>query len=152
MNTEQLQNILQAQSEILNTQKAININYYDKNAINSSQQAQDEKIKLLEQSNNLKLIDTRILSGQWTLTNLVINKPLYIIHSKGAASVSGYCEFRVLSGCDDLQGGTAWYHVGAQGKSACVVLVPKQTSIVIELSSMNGESSSSYDDTLRAYQ
>lgn len=114
-----------------------------------------DKIKNLDtnQLGKVSLLSSRSGDGNWTLSNVVVNKPIFITHNAGA--YPGGCHLTVVSGSNDLKTthhfGT-WAVLSGQllttiGAGACAIVVPTEDTVVIKV-----EDSSDDGDTLRAYQ
>lgn len=114
-----------------------------------------DKVKNLDtnQLGKVSLLSSRTGDGNWTLNNVVVNKPIFITHNAGA--YPGGCHLTVVSGSNDLKTthhfGT-WAVLSGQllttiGAGACAIVIPTEDTVVIKV-----EDSSDDNDTLRAYQ
>lgn len=114
-----------------------------------------DKVKDLDtnQLGKVSFLSSRTGDGNWTLSNVVVNKPIFITHNAGA--YPGGCHLIVVSGSNDLKTthhfGT-WNVLSGQvlttiGAGACAIVVPTEDTVVIKV-----EDSSDDGDTLRAYQ
>lgn len=114
-----------------------------------------DKVKNLDtnQLGKVSLLSSRTGDGNWTLSNVVVNKPIFITHNAGADP--GGCYLTVVSGSNDLK---TTHHFGTWsvlsglllttiGAGACAIVVPTEDTVVIKV-----EDSSDDNDTLRAYQ
>ena len=114
-----------------------------------------DKVKDLDtnQLGKVSLLSSRTGDGNWTLSNVVVNKPIFITHNAGA--YPGGCHLTVVSGSNDLK---TTHHFGTWavllgqllttiGAGACAIVVPTEDTVVIKV-----EDSSDDGDTLRAYQ
>lgn len=114
-----------------------------------------DKVKNLDtnQLGKVSLLSSRTGDGNWTLSNVVVNKPIFIIHNAGA--YPGGCLLTVVSGSNDL---TTTHYFGTWalltgqllitiGAGACAIVVPTEDTVVIKV-----EDSTDDGDTLRAYQ
>ena len=105
------------------------------------------------QLGKVSLLSIRAGDGTWTLSNVVVNKPIVITHNAG--SYPGGCYLTVISGSDDMK---TEHHFGTWpmlvgeilttiGAGACAVVVPTADTVVIKV-----EDSTDDGDSLRAYQ
>jgi len=133
------------------TSKSFTIN----NVAHASSADIADKVKDLDtnQLGKVFLLSSRTGDGNWTLSNVVVNKPIFITHNAGA--YPGGCHLTVVSGSNDLK---TTHHFGAWailsgqllttiGAGACAIVVPTEDTVVIKV-----EDSSDDNDTLRAYQ
>lgn len=114
-----------------------------------------DKVKNLDtnQLGKVSLLSSRIGDGDWTLSNVVIGKPIFITHT-GSTSPSG-CWLFVKAGSSDMTTKHAfgvWSIESANvlvnhGSGACAIIVPTADTVVI-----NVTDSSDDKDILRAYQ
>ena len=106
-----------------------------------------DKVKNLDtnQLGKVSFLSSRTADGDWTLSNVVINKPIFITHSDGA------CILIVKSGSDDLR---SPHYLGTDvapanlGAGVCAIVVPTQNTVVLNV----GTISDNLGATLRAYQ
>lgn len=114
-----------------------------------------DKVKNLDtnQLGKVSLLSSRTGDGNWTLSNVVVNKPIFITHNAGASP--GGCYLTVVSGSNDLK---TTHHFGTWnvisglllttiGAGACAIVVPTKDTVVIKV-----ENSTDDGDSLRAYQ
>lgn len=145
-----LETTLTEYNTMLTTHKALMNNLINKSTFDNKQREQNSKLNVLEHTHNtVSLKSTRNTNGNWTINNLIINKPLFITHSKATNAAADYCQAKVISGSNDCVGGSGNYALGINGNSACMIIVPTSTTVVLEVSRMND---SDKKDTLRAYQ
>ena len=123
-------------------------------ATNASHADVADKVKNLDttQLGKVSLLSSRTGNGTWTLSNVVVNKPIFITHNAGA--YPGGCALTVISGSDDLKTkhlfgvwATATNLLVKEGAGACAIVVPTQDTVELSV-----EDSSDDGDTLRAYQ
>lgn len=132
--------------EMHNKHKALMLSLDNNNTFDTKQKEQDNKInKLLSIDNNVKLLSVRTSYGDWVLSNLTINKPVFITYSKNTAVNAYYVQVVVRSGTDDNLSGSTNYQLGV-GRSMCMILIPKEKQIVLTVGNIQNQS------TLRAYQ
>ena len=106
-----------------------------------------DKVKNLDvnQLGKVSFLSSRTADGDWTLSNVVINKPIFITHSDGT------CILTVKSGSDDLR---SPHYLGTDvapaslGAGVCAIVVPTQNTVVLNV----GTISDNLGATLRAYQ
>lgn len=124
-------------------------------ATNADHATVADQVKNLDtnQLGKVSLLSSRTGDGNWTLSNVVVNKPIFITHNAG--TYPGGCHLTVVSGSNDLKTthhfGT-WAVLSGQllttiGAGACAIVVPTEDTVVIKV-----EDSSDDGDTLRAYQ
>lgn len=144
-----LETTLADYSTMLENHKALMNNLINKSTFDNKQREQNNKISTLERNVTVSLKSNRYTNGTWTISNLTINKPLFITHSKGNNAAASNCQAKVISGSNDCIGGGKSYILGINGSSACMIIVPTSTTVVLEVSHMD---SSDTQDYLRAYQ
>lgn len=114
-----------------------------------------DKVKNLDtnQLGKVSFLSSRTGDGNWTLSNVVVNKPIFITHNAGA--YPGGCHLTVVSGSNDLKTthhfGT-WSVLSGQlfttiGAGACAIVIPTKNTVVIKVNDTSDDG-----DTLRAYQ
>lgn len=116
-------------------------------ATNANHATVADKVKNLDanQLGKVSFLSSRTNEGDWTLSNVVINKPIFITHSDGS------CMFNVKSGSDDLRTPHILgvdIGIGERAAGVCAIVVPTQDTVVLNvyrISDKNGF-------TLRAYQ
>lgn len=124
-------------------------------ATNANHATVADKVKNLEanQLGKVSLLSSRTGNGNWTLSNVVIGKPIFITHNGGSSSKG--CILTVVSGSNDMRTQHffgIWYATSGpllepDGAAASAVVVPTENTVVIRV-----ESSPDDGDTLRAYQ
>ena len=129
-----------------NANHAINADH----ATNADHADVADKVKNLDtnQLGKVSFLSSRTGDGAWTLSNVVINKPIFITHS-GKIYPSA-CALVVASGSNDLRTKHffgAWVAPAEIGAGACAIVVPTQDTVVLTVSG-----SSDDGDILRAYQ
>ena len=114
-----------------------------------------DQVKNLDtnQLGKVSLLSSRTGDGDWTLSNVVVNKPIFITHNAGR--YPGGCSLTVVSGSNDLK--TSHFFgvwdilsgdfLTTEGAGACAIVVPTEDTVVIKV-----KNSSDDGDTLRAYQ
>lgn len=88
--------------------------------------------------------------GNWTLSNVVVGKPIFITHNAGATP--GGATLQSVKGTSDMvtvHGFGTWFglNVGTLYGGACAIIIPKSSTVVISVSN-----SSDDGDRFRAYQ
>ena len=96
------------------------------------------------------LISDRVGDGAWTLSGVVVGKPIFITHNAG--STPGGAALRSVSGTSDMvtvHGFGTWFslYVGNYYGGACAIIIPTSSTVVI-----NVTNSSDDGDHFRAYQ
>ena len=119
-------------------------------AINADHATVADQVKNLDtnQLGKVSLLSSRTGDGNWTLSNVVINKPIFITHIGGRYPSA--CALVVASGSNDLTTKHffgVWTLPAEIGAGSCAIIVPTQDTVVLTVSN-----SSDDGDTLRAYQ
>lgn len=116
-------------------------------ATNANHATVADKVKNLDanQLGKVSFLSSRTEEGDWTLSNVVINKPIFITHSDSS------CSLIVKSGSDDLR--TPHFFgtniaPGEVGAGVCAIVVPTQDTVVLKAF----KNSDNNGFTLRAYQ
>ena len=96
------------------------------------------------------LISDRVGDGTWTLSGVVVGKPIFITHNAGA--FPGGATLQSVSGTSDMvtaHGFGVWLglYVGYIYGGACAIIIPTSSTVVI-----NVGNSSDDGDHFRAYQ
>ena len=98
----------------------------------------------------VSLLSDRFGDGTWTLSGVVVGKPIFITHNAGATP--GGATLRSVSGTSDMvttHGFGVWFgpYVGYIYGGACAIIIPTSSTVVINV--MN---STDDGDHFRAYQ
>lgn len=98
----------------------------------------------------VSLLSDRRGDGTWTLSGVVIGKPIFIAHNAGATP--GGASLQSVSGTSDMvtvHGFGTWFglYVGYIYGGACAIIIPTSSTVVI-----NVTNSSDDGDHFRAYQ
>ena len=98
----------------------------------------------------VSLLSDRFGDGTWTLSGVVVGKPIFITHNAGATP--GGAALQSVSGTSDMvtvHGFGTWFglYVGYIYGGACAIIIPTSSTVVINV--MN---SSDDGDHFRAYQ
>lgn len=112
--------------------------------------AAETVIRNLTKINN---VSSRTSTGEWTITGLTIDKPLYILMSHDTTTLSGnLARLSVLSGSlDGVTTETYKYELGSvpgsYASTNCFVCVPTSETVIVSVATLSGDVA-----TLRAYQ
>ena len=98
----------------------------------------------------VSLLSDRFGDGTWTLSGVVVGKPIFITHNAGATP--GGAALQSVSGTSDMvtvHGFGTWFglYVGYIYGGACAIIIPTSSTVVI-----NVTNSSDDGDHFRAYQ
>lgn len=98
----------------------------------------------------VSLLSDRRGDGTWTLSGVVVGKPIFITHNAGATP--GGAVLQAVSGTSDLRtqhGFGSWFTVysGYIYGGACAVIIPTSSTVVINVSASTDDG-----DHFRAYQ
>ena len=98
----------------------------------------------------VSLLSARFGDGTWTLSGVVVGKPIFITHNAGATP--GGATLQSVSGTSDMvtvHGFGTWFgpYVGYMYGGACAIIIPTSSTVVINV--MN---STDDGDHFRAYQ
>lgn len=98
----------------------------------------------------VSLLSDRFGDGTWTLSGVVVGKPIFITHN--ASATPGGATLRSVSGTSDMvtvHGFGTWFglYVGYIYGGACAIIIPTSSTVVI-----NVTNSSDDGDHFRAYQ
>ena len=98
----------------------------------------------------VSLLSDRRGDGTWTLSGVVVGKPIFITHNAGATP--GGATLKSVSGTSDMvtvHGFGTWFglYVGNIYGGACAIIIPTSSTVVINVSD-----SSDDGDHFRAYQ
>ena len=98
----------------------------------------------------VSLLSDRLGDGTWTLSGVVVGKPIFITHNAGATP--GGAVLQAVSGTSDLRtqhGFGVWFTIysGYIYGGACAIIIPTSSTVVINVSNSNDDG-----DHFRAYQ
>ena len=98
----------------------------------------------------VSLLSDRRGDGTWTLSGVVVGKPIFITHNAGATP--GGATLQSVSGTSDMvtvHGFGTWFglYVGNIYGGACAIVIPTSSTVVINVSASTDDS-----DHFRAYQ
>lgn len=98
----------------------------------------------------VSLLSDRFGDGTWTLSGVVVGKPIFVTHNAGATP--GGATLQSVSGTSDMvtvHGFGTWFglYVGYMYGGACAIIIPTSSTVVINVSN-----SSDDGDHFRAYQ
>lgn len=98
----------------------------------------------------VSLLSDRRGDGNWTLSGVVVGKPIFITHNAGATP--GGATLRSVSGTPDMvtvHGFGTWFglYVGNIYGGACAIIIPTSSTVVINVSDSTDDG-----DHFRAYQ
>ena len=98
----------------------------------------------------VSLLSDRLGDGTWTLSGVVVGKPIFITHNAGATP--GGAVLQSVSGTSDLRtqhGFGVWFTIysGYIYGGACAIIIPTSSTVVINVSASTDDG-----DHFRAYQ
>ena len=98
----------------------------------------------------VSLLSDRLGDGTWTLSGVVVGKPIFITHNAGATP--GGAVLQAVSGTSDLRtqhGFGVWFTIysGNIYGGACAIIIPTSSTVVINVSASTDDG-----DHFRAYQ
>ena len=98
----------------------------------------------------VSLLSDRLGDGTWTLSGVVVGKPIFITHNAGATP--GGAVLQAVSGTSDLRtqhGFGVWFTIysGYIYGGACAIIIPTSSTVVINVSASTDDG-----DHFRAYQ
>ena len=98
----------------------------------------------------VSLLGDRVGDGTWTLSGVVVGKPIFITHNAGATP--GGATLQAVSGTSDLRtqhGFGVWFTIysGYIYGGACAIIIPTSSTVVINVSASTDDG-----DHFRAYQ